>query len=83
MSRAAQISSYAERFHGRLKSSLIDQALDYLQYNEEPLAFEILCEHLFENEVPMSAAECSVAEELAAELGIECNAVRRIRELEK
>ena len=83
MSRATEIKGFAERFNERLDPSLIEEALDYLQYNEETLAFEILVEHLFEHQVPMSANECATAESLAADMSIECNAVKRLRELVK
>jgi len=83
MSRESEIREFAGRFEGRLESSLVEQALDYLQYNENGLALEILCEHLFEYDVPLTATECAAAECLAAEMSIECNAIKRLRELVK
>ncbi|QVL32233.1 MafI family immunity protein [Telmatocola sphagniphila] len=81
MNHASKILEFADRFTGRLDSTLIIQALDYIRYNEEALALEILCEQLFEHEVSISADECTIAETLAMKLNIQSNAIKRLHEL--
>ena len=43
---ADRIVKFGERFQGRLDSTLLQGALDYVGYSEESLAFEILCDHI-------------------------------------
>ncbi|QZP25158.1 MafI family immunity protein [Pseudomonas mosselii] len=48
---ANRIVKFGERFQGRLDSTLLQGALDYVGYSEESLAFEILCDHVCEYDV--------------------------------
>lgn len=41
----------------RLDPELVEGALDYIQFNEVPLAFEILCDHVVEYNVALTMAE--------------------------
>ena len=48
---ANRIREFGKAFEGRLEPFLLEGALDYINFNEEPLAFEILCEHICEYDV--------------------------------
>ncbi|MFH5067067.1 MafI family immunity protein [Enterobacter cloacae complex sp. 2024EL-00215] len=52
-----RITQLAKGFEDRLDPDLIEGALDYIQYNEEPLAFEILCDHICEYDVAITSEE--------------------------
>lgn len=66
---ANRILKFGDKFHGRLDATLLQGALDYIGYNEEALAFEILCDHICEYDVVMSAEEYLEAAQLALDLG--------------
>lgn len=51
---ADRIVKFGERFQGRLESTLLQGALDYVGYNEESLAFEVLCDHICEYDVSIT-----------------------------
>ncbi|MDU7839456.1 MAG: MafI family immunity protein [Pantoea sp.] len=40
-----------------VRTSFDQRALDYIQSNEEPLAFEILCDHISEYKVAITPEE--------------------------
>lgn len=62
---ANQIKAFGKAFEGRLEPFLLESALDYIDFNEEPLAFEILCEHICEYDVQLSQTEYDEAIALA------------------
>ncbi|AHJ63562.1 Hypothetical protein GbCGDNIH3_7262 [Granulibacter bethesdensis] len=41
-----RIYDLGEKLRGRLEQWKIDSALEYIEHNEVPLAFEMLCDHL-------------------------------------
>jgi hypothetical protein len=45
------------RFYGRLAEAELKFALDYVDFNEEPLALETLCDYLCENNVAITQDE--------------------------
>ncbi|MEE4674785.1 MafI family immunity protein [Pseudomonas alliivorans] len=45
------------KFEGRLNSDLLQGVLDYFAYNEESLAFEILCDHICEYDISITDEE--------------------------
>lgn len=51
---ADRIIEFGMRFKGRLNADLLQGALDYVVYNEESLAFEILCDYIWEYNVPIT-----------------------------
>lgn len=55
-----KIRKFAGRFSGKLDDDLLYGVLNYVDYNEESLAIEILCDHLIEYEVDLSLedSEC-------------------------
>jgi len=67
---ANQIKAFGKAFEGRLEPFLLESALDYIDFNEEPLAFEILCEHICEYDVQLSQTEYDEAIALAKHMGL-------------
>ncbi|UUC49768.1 MafI family immunity protein [Pseudomonas citronellolis] len=67
---ADRIVKFGARFEGRLNAGLLKGALDYVAYNEESLAFEILCDHICEYDVSITDEEHSEAVKLARDLGL-------------
>ncbi|MEE5092984.1 MafI family immunity protein [Pseudomonas alliivorans] len=54
---ANRIIIFGIKFEGRLKSDLLQGVLDYVAYNEESLAFEILCDHICEYDISITDEE--------------------------
>lgn len=68
---AERIFKLGNGLKNRLDQGLLDGALDYVNFNEEPLAFEILCEHICEYDVAISKEEYEYAMKLAQEMGFD------------
>ncbi|MET3454258.1 MafI family immunity protein [Pseudomonas kilonensis] len=66
-----RILKLGAKFEGRLESVFLEGALDYVKYNEERLALEILCEHICEYDVVLSVGEFKEIHELALDMGFE------------
>ncbi|MBP0942419.1 MafI family immunity protein [Pseudomonas alliivorans] len=54
---ANRIIIFGVKFEGRLNSDLLQGVLDYVAYNEESLAFEILCDHICEYDISITDEE--------------------------
>ena len=70
---ATEILKFSKRFYDRLDPSLIEGAMDYIKHGEDNLAFEILCDHLFEHEIAISRREYEEAVELIFKLSVDIN----------
>ncbi|WP_313067222.1 MafI family immunity protein [Achromobacter animicus] len=66
---ADRIFRFGKRFQGRLDSTLLQGALDYVGFGEESVAFEILCDHICEYDVSISEEEYFEAIQLALDMG--------------
>ena len=66
-----QILNLGAKFKGRLEAVLLDGALDYVKYNEENLALEILCDHICEYDVALSIDELKEIQLLASVMGFD------------
>jgi len=66
-----QILNLGAKFEGRLGPVFLEGALDYIKYNEEKLALEILCEHICEYDVVLSADELRGLRLLASVMGFD------------
>lgn len=44
---------------GRIEQWKIDFAMEYVQHNEVPLAFQTLCSHIYEDDVRLTPEELS------------------------
>lgn len=43
-----KLLKFGSKFSDRLDASLIDGAMNYISHGENRLAFEIMCDHLYE-----------------------------------
>lgn len=68
-----RITQLGKSLEDRLDLPLIDGALDYIQYNEEPLAFEILCDHISEHDVAITSEEYEKIASLANDMNLDIN----------
>ncbi|MBU9835962.1 MafI family immunity protein [Rahnella perminowiae] len=66
---STRIIEFGNKFRDRLNIELLDGALDYINFNEENLAFEILCDHIAEYDVVLSQEEFQEAMILAKDMG--------------
>ncbi|KPL48808.1 hypothetical protein XAXN_11360 [Xanthomonas axonopodis] len=66
-----RIYDFGRKFSGRLENSVIDGALNYIDYGESALAFEILCDHLLEHDVVLDSKEYDEIMELISHLGLD------------
>ncbi|WP_153789216.1 MafI family immunity protein [Pseudomonas sp. EMN2] len=68
---AGRIIKFGNKFDGRLDADLLQGALDYVAYNEEGLAFEILCDHICEFDISITGEEYQEAVRLITDLGLD------------
>ncbi|WP_433691936.1 MafI family immunity protein [Herbaspirillum seropedicae] len=68
---AEKIKEFSDRISGRLEDGLLQGALNYADHNEEPLAIEILCDHLIEHEVHLSQEDLSFLKLILSDMKID------------
>ena len=66
-----EIIKLGEGLKDRLDPSIIDFALDYINYSESLLAFETLCDHIADYDVKVSDDEYEKVILFANKLGLE------------
>ena len=66
-----QILNLGAKFEGRLDAVFLEGALDYIRYNEEKLALEILCDYICEYDVTLSVNEVREIHFLASTMGFD------------
>ncbi|WLG46436.1 MafI family immunity protein [Pseudomonas sp. FP1740] len=66
-----RILKLGAKFEGRLGAVFLEGALDYVKYNEESLALEILCEHICEYDVALTIDEFKEIQQLALDMGFD------------
>ncbi|KMK12153.1 hypothetical protein ABW09_24590 [Pluralibacter gergoviae] len=66
-----EIIKLGEGLKDRLDPSIIDFALDYINYSESLLAFETLCDHIADYDVKVSDDEYEKVILIANKLGLE------------
>lgn len=54
-----------------MDSDLLQWALGYVAYNEESLAFEVLCDHICEYDISTTDEECNKAVRLILDIGLD------------
>ncbi|ELQ6223000.1 MafI family immunity protein [Cronobacter turicensis] len=59
-----KIKESGSLFYGRLNTGLLQDAISYVDHNERGLAFETICDHLSEYDIPMTEEECCIAIDL-------------------
>jgi len=65
---ASRIIEFGKKFKGRLDDLWLDSALDYVNYNEEMLAFEMLCDYLANYNICLCMEEYLEMIKLAADM---------------
>lgn len=66
-----RILSFGTKLKGRLEDFLLEGALDYVKYNEESLALEILCDYVSEYDVSLSSEEFEEVRLLIVDMGFD------------
>ncbi|AUP76486.1 hypothetical protein CWS02_10070 [Enterobacter sp. EA-1] len=59
-----EIKSFGNLFMNRLDNELLQDAINYVDYDERRLAFETICDHLSEYDVPITSEEYETALDL-------------------
>ncbi|MHC6224502.1 MafI family immunity protein [Pseudomonas sp. X10] len=54
-----ELRELGETFGDRLSAEKLSFALDYIDYNEQPLALDTLCDYLCEEDIPITPEEYS------------------------
>lgn len=65
-----EIAKLGEGLKDRLEPSIVDFALDYINYSESTLAFETLCDHIADHDVKISTDEYGKVILIANNLGL-------------
>ncbi|WP_145578725.1 MafI family immunity protein [Yersinia alsatica] len=78
-----KITYFGGLFKERLNNEMLQDAIDYVGHGERGLAFETICDHLSEYEVPISQTEYDLAISLCNELKMDVNdiSLNHLREL--
>lgn len=68
-----KIKEFGELFKDRLNNELLKDAIYYVDCNERGLAFETICDHISEYNVPITKAEYDIAINICNVLGMDTN----------
>ena len=70
-------------FKGRLDNEMLQDAVGYVGHGERGLAFETICDHLGEYEVPISQSEYDLAINICNDLKMDVNdiSLKHLRKL--
>ena len=66
-----RILKIGAKFEGRLEAVFLEGAMDYVNYNEDALALEILCDHICEYDVALAVDEFQEILQLALDMGFD------------
>jgi hypothetical protein len=76
MSIAERISQFGNVYRGRLDQEVLDYALDYINFGEWTIAFETVCDHLCDGDIPITQQEYDEILNIARELKCDLKAGR-------
>lgn len=78
-----KITYFGGLFKERLDSEMLQDAIGYVGHGERGLAFETICDHLSEYEVPISQTEYNLAITICNELKMDVNniSLKHLKEL--
>ncbi|WP_236275422.1 MafI family immunity protein [Enterobacter cloacae] len=68
-----EIKRFGRLFMNRLNNEMLQDAIKYVDYGERGLAFETICDHLSEYDVPITFGEYTFAIELCKKLQMDVN----------
>lgn len=77
----AEIRNLGSLFVGRLERNILDDAIEYVDFNECGLALRILCDQLCEYDVSLSQNEYNKVKELGEKLKIDLDYVEDLKSL--
>ena len=81
MFEGTKVIKLGKQFEKRLPEGIAEAAIDYVRFNESPLAIETLCDRLYEYSVPITAEEFQEIKEIVTEMEIEICAIDFLEEL--
>ncbi|MCA8982945.1 MAG: MafI family immunity protein [Planctomycetaceae bacterium] len=81
MQLADRIKHIGNHFVDRLDPQVISDAVEYVDFSECKLAIEMLCDQLFEYNVPITSEEYQQLEQLAKETGADTERVEPLQSL--
>ncbi|MHB8955801.1 MAG: MafI family immunity protein [Pirellulaceae bacterium] len=81
MQLAEKIKQLSSLFTNRLERQILADAIEYAEFSECKLAVEMLCDQLFEYDVPISVAEFKQIRDVADESGADSERVESLRSL--
>ncbi|MHB0956264.1 MAG: MafI family immunity protein [Pirellulaceae bacterium] len=81
MQLAEKIKQLSSLFTNRLAQQILADAIEYAEFSECKLAVEMLCDQLFEYDVPISVAEFKQIRDVADESGADSERVESLRSL--
>lgn len=70
-----EIRIFGSLFMNRLDKELLQDAINYVDYDERGLAFETICDHLSEYDVPITLEEYEIAIKICISLQMDINDV--------
>lgn len=78
-----KIVFFGDLFKGRLDNEMLQDAIGYVGHGERGLAFETICDHLSEYEVPISQSEYDLAINICNDLKMDVNdiSLKHLRKL--
>ena len=78
-----KIKDFGGLFRDRLDNELLQDAINYVDYDERGLAFETICDHLSEYEVSINKDEYDLAIKICNELKMDQNniSLQHLKEL--
>ncbi|WP_158700494.1 MafI family immunity protein [Cronobacter malonaticus] len=68
-------NEFGSLFCGRLDTGLLQNAISYVDHNERGLAFEKICDHLSEYDIPITKEKYCIAISLCNHLKMDVNDV--------
>ncbi|NLS91362.1 MAG: MafI family immunity protein [Planctomycetaceae bacterium] len=81
MQLADRIKHIGHRFVDRIDPQVISDAVEYADFSECRLAIEMLCDQLFEYDVPITSEEFQQLQQLATETGSDAERIEALRPL--
>lgn len=75
------LKSIGQALVGRMDQDVVDDALEYIDFNELRLAVETLCDQIYEYDVQITTSELEQLREIARETGADMQRVEPLREL--
>lgn len=76
-----KIKEFCELFLDRLPHSLIKDSIYYIECSERGLAFETICDHLSDYDIPISRKEYHIAILICNELKMDANSFKYLSDL--